>query len=791
MKHTLIAACLALIILVNLAPAVAAAPPTPTYSFNFENTYVDEIGSTQATTCSGASLTTSNKKIGNYALNAGSYCSAEFMSSVSSFSFCGWFYQTSRSGAQQLYGTYDGGNNVIQLSINGTGYPAYQAWNGGSNVITANTAVPLNTWTHVCFTGSNSGRTIYLNGNSVATGSGVGLASFTCNTNTCRLLAEDSRSNTPFIGQADQLMLYKNYVLTSSDVSQLYNNGNGYAFNATTVALTMSVNDTRANTLVAGFTINYTTTNASDANPKTQYCPGLSCTVTNYSGTINVSVYNVSNNTYFPTTLTNAVLGASSVTAVVQTYKNSLTITSITNIIDGTNQTYCANVTSAGGNAQVQCSGPIINGAPITATFSNPSRAGVSVCGPPSGYDSTLRFCQESGYTSVYAASCGGSSFCGFWNGAEWHQTSPNNLAYCTSITCWNGASVGITANMTFYNVAGNMTLSIYNISNATFANITVPITAYNASTSTYALSSYQAVLNVTAVQGGTNLTITAFNVTNGRATNTTTNGYDLIFANLGGNNIRVDVLGNASMNFTAIATSAFGITPFIAYGIYDNVTNVSGSGAPVTSAYNCTSCNPPSGSTTSPYLTSDTTPTFRVNTNVNANCRIASQDWNYTAMGATRSCATGDGLTRHICTLTSQDALSAESGSVYIACQGMDGSESAKSTSGPLAITGVATTPQAAIDYGIHQSVVWPQATVYQNQQVYLRDLNNNQKLATVDRVVVFGNQRWLINYHNGSALGLFNLSSVVYSLDLWDTNITLLQIESNVTSFINATKQ
>lgn len=230
-------------------------------------------------------------------------------------------------------------------------------------------------------------------------------------------------------------------------------------------------------------------------------------------------------------------------------------------------------------------------------------------------------------------------------------------------------------------------------------------------------------------------------------------------------------------------------------YGVQSITFDTLLTGPPVITALNCTSCNPPFGSTNSPYLTSDTTPTFTFNTTVtgralNANCRVGNQDLNYTGMGATRQCMGGEGTSAHTCTLTAQDALPPEAGLMYIACQNLnDFNESAKSSSGPLQIIGIATTPQSAIDYGIHSSVVWPQAGVYQNQQVYLRDVNNRQLQATVDRVVVYGNQRWLINYNNQTTLGLFNMTPVVYSLEL--SNLTLLQIEAAVTGFINSTKQ
>jgi hypothetical protein len=211
----------------------------------------------------------------------------------------------------------------------------------------------------------------------------------------------------------------------------------------------------------------------------------------------------------------------------------------------------------------------------------------------------------------------------------------------------------------------------------------------------------------------------------------------------------------------------------------------------PVISALNCTSCNIPNGDTVAPYTTSDTTPTFNFTTDINAWCRIADQNWNYTTMGGTRNCTAGEGATSHICTLTAQDELNAANSSVYISCRDVGNNHPFNSSSGALEmeITGFASNASAAIDLGIQASTVWPQATVYSNQQVYLRDLNNNQVLATVDRVVAYGNQRWLLNYaEDANLLGLFNITPVVYVLDM--KNMTFSQITPQVTAFINTTK-
>lgn len=61
---------------------------------------------------------------------------------------------------------------------------------------------------------------------------------------------------------------------------------------------TVSVNDTRNNVLIAGFTWAYNTTNASDNSPKTGYCSTTICSITNFTGILNLSVTNVSGGLY-------------------------------------------------------------------------------------------------------------------------------------------------------------------------------------------------------------------------------------------------------------------------------------------------------------------------------------------------------------------------------------------------------------------------------------------------------------------------------------------------------------
>lgn len=58
--------------------------------------------------------------------------------------------------------------------------------------------------------------------------------------------------------------------------------------------LTVSVSNLVNGTSLRGFSWNYTTTNASDTGAKTGYCSSTACVLTNFTGTINVTAFNIS-----------------------------------------------------------------------------------------------------------------------------------------------------------------------------------------------------------------------------------------------------------------------------------------------------------------------------------------------------------------------------------------------------------------------------------------------------------------------------------------------------------------
>ncbi len=212
----------------------------------------------------------------------------------------------------------------------------------------------------------------------------------------------------------------------------------------------------------------------------------------------------------------------------------------------------------------------------------------------------------------------------------------------------------------------------------------------------------------------------------------------------------------------------------------------------------NCTSCNIPNGDITSPYETEDTTPTFVITTDENADCRIGGADQNYTAMGTTRNCSTTGG-TGHTCSLTTQDRFTnVGENYLYISCKDSSGNEgnvsdTSKSNSGPIrmGIEGAGETGgDGAIEVGITASEVGGTATIYSSQQVSARDLSNNQFLGIFDKVAVNGDKRWAFNYVSGGEsplTELFNLTPVLYVLQL--QNQTNETITDKVGKLINNT--
>lgn len=96
------------------------------------------------------------------------------------------------------------------------------------------------------------------------------------------------------------------------------------------------------------------------------------------------------------------------------------------------------------------------------------------------------------------------------------------------------------------------------------------------------------------------------------------------------------------------------------------------------------------------------------------------------------------------------------------------------------------------AIRAGITGSIVPSGNSNFTSQQLYSRLDNGTQKFGKFDWVVVSGNQTWAFNYvsSNEDTSNVTSMSSMAPVLYVWENqNLTVSQIQSQVTSLINST--
>ena len=186
---------------------------------------------------------------------------------------------------------------------------------------------------------------------------------------------------------------------------------------------------------------------------------------------------------------------------------------------------------------------------------------------------------------------------------------------------------------------------------------------------------------------------------------------------------------------------------------------------------------------------TDDTTPTFRIKTDEPAWCRISSSDQNYSTMGSSRDCNSGQGTTELTCTLISEDALSlGRVDYVYISCKDQFNNENITEIGVDLGGDESNTMIRRAILSGVSSSSVYS-GNIYEDQQVYLRYKNNTEQLAVFDVVVSYGGQYWLLNYYNHEPISAGSIGAAV---NVWEnTSLSETEISAQVQSFIDATRK
>lgn len=211
--------------------------------------------------------------------------------------------------------------------------------------------------------------------------------------------------------------------------------------------MTISVNDVRFNGSVSGFSWNYTTTNITDGGVKNGFCNATSCGITNFAGTLNITVFNVSGGYFTPynSPVISFVYNVTNSSFNFSSYVNSLNM-NLTNNIDGSGiSNFCANVSNST-SSQSLCT---TNG---TARFTgvagsttlfwyNVSNGGfLNVTMTIGSFNSTqANFTNSTNSTAVQGYFIGGTNFSSFVSlnaelGTLFVVTANNGVATCIDV---------------------------------------------------------------------------------------------------------------------------------------------------------------------------------------------------------------------------------------------------------------------------------------------------------------------------------------------------------------------
>lgn len=94
----------------------------------------------------------------------------------------------------------------------------------------------------------------------------------------------------------------------------------------------------------------------------------------------------------------------------------------------------------------------------------------------------------------------------------------------------------------------------------------------------------------------------------------------------------------------------------------------------------------------------------------------------------------------------------------------------------------------RTAIETGINNTLLT--ASIFTDQQVYIRYINESQSLGRFDKVTMNSSQRWAFNYIT-TGESYTNMTSIGTTINIWENGtLTSEQIEGQVEELINATK-
>jgi hypothetical protein len=125
---------------------------------------------------------------------------AAFAFGTADYTIEGWFYTTSNSGRLWFFGT-----NTDNVDLNGSGGIFY--WNGSQYQSATNTVINLNTWQHIALVRASGTITLYVDGVSVMSQSGIGYDS--SSNRTLEIGYSSSQGNGYFNGRISNFRIVK------------------------------------------------------------------------------------------------------------------------------------------------------------------------------------------------------------------------------------------------------------------------------------------------------------------------------------------------------------------------------------------------------------------------------------------------------------------------------------------------------------------------------------------------------------------------------------------------------
>lgn len=208
-------------------------------------------------------------RLGPYALNLVASSSqhvtlpagfSTLLAGVTDFTFAGWVYNNNSGNWSRIFdfGTGTTAHMFVTINNGTTGTARFTittTGSGGEQTVTAPSAVPSNEWTHITITLLGSTATLYVNGTSVATNTGITLTPASLGATTQNYFGRSQYADPYLNAYVDDFRFY-NRALTTEEVTALYNYP-GEANISTELSMWWKFNEATSGTIGASAVLDY------------------------------------------------------------------------------------------------------------------------------------------------------------------------------------------------------------------------------------------------------------------------------------------------------------------------------------------------------------------------------------------------------------------------------------------------------------------------------------------------------------------------------------------------------